>query len=90
MFCFLHYSNMDFVPRFMFQHLKSVLTPHASCFILFVCVCLFQELGKKLFKRRRVLGREKRKKHQIVGFVVDEDITTIHHLKKRKSVISTN
>ncbi|XP_033846274.1 uncharacterized protein C11orf98 homolog isoform X1 [Periophthalmus magnuspinnatus] len=43
------------------------------------------ELGKKLFKRRRVLGREKRKKHRIVGAVVDEGLITIHHLKKRKS-----
>ncbi|CAJ1054336.1 uncharacterized protein C11orf98 homolog [Xyrichtys novacula] len=43
------------------------------------------ELGKKLFKRRRVLGREKRKKNQIVGAVVDQGLITIHHLKKRKS-----
>ncbi|XP_072309723.1 uncharacterized protein C11orf98-like isoform X2 [Eucyclogobius newberryi] len=43
------------------------------------------ELGRKLFKRRRVLGREKRKKHQIVGAVVDQGLITIHHLKKRKS-----
>ncbi|XP_056223634.1 uncharacterized protein C11orf98 homolog [Seriola aureovittata] len=43
------------------------------------------ELGKKLFKRRRVLSREKRKKHQIVGAVVDQGLITLHHLKKRKS-----
>ncbi|XP_061814916.1 uncharacterized protein C11orf98 homolog [Nerophis lumbriciformis] len=43
------------------------------------------ELGKKLFKRRRVLGREKKKKHQIVGAVVDEGLTTIHHLRKRNT-----
>ncbi|XP_070848558.1 uncharacterized protein C11orf98 homolog [Chaetodon trifascialis] len=43
------------------------------------------ELGKKLFKRRRVLSREKRKKHQIVGAVVDRGLITVHHLKKRKS-----
>ncbi|XP_076015908.1 uncharacterized protein C11orf98 homolog [Genypterus blacodes] len=43
------------------------------------------ELGRNLFKRRRVLSREKRKKRQIVGFVADEDITTIHHLRKRNS-----
>lgn len=43
------------------------------------------ELGKKVFKRRRVLGREKRKKHKIVGAVVDQGLITIHHLKKRKS-----
>lgn len=50
--------------------------------IFFLC----QELGKKLFKRRRVLGKEKRKRRQIVGAVIDEGLTTIHHLKKRKSV----
>ncbi|XP_056133585.1 uncharacterized protein C11orf98 homolog isoform X2 [Lampris incognitus] len=43
------------------------------------------ELGKKLFKRRRVLGREKRKKNQIVGAVIDKGLTTIHHLRKRNS-----
>uniref|UniRef100_A0A3B4H4K1 LBH domain-containing protein n=1 Tax=Pundamilia nyererei TaxID=303518 RepID=A0A3B4H4K1_9CICH len=43
------------------------------------------ELGKKLFKRRRVLSREKRKRHQIVGAVVDEGLITIHHLKKRRT-----
>ncbi|XP_042367480.1 uncharacterized protein C11orf98 homolog [Plectropomus leopardus] len=43
------------------------------------------ELGKKLYKRRRVLGREKRKKNQRVGAVVDQGLITVHHLKKRKS-----
>ncbi|KAM9335109.1 uncharacterized protein C11orf98 homolog [Symphorus nematophorus] len=43
------------------------------------------ELGKKLFKRRRVLSKEKRKKHQIVGAIVDQGLITVHHLKKRKS-----
>ncbi|XP_068611149.1 uncharacterized protein C11orf98 homolog [Brachionichthys hirsutus] len=43
------------------------------------------ELGKKLFKRRRVLGKDKRRKHQIVGAVVDQGLISIHHLKKRKS-----
>ncbi|XP_029016140.1 uncharacterized protein C11orf98 homolog [Betta splendens] len=43
------------------------------------------ELGKNLFKRRRVLSRQKRKKHQIVGAVVDQGLITIHHLKKRAS-----
>ncbi|XP_023121979.2 uncharacterized protein C11orf98 homolog [Amphiprion ocellaris] len=43
------------------------------------------ELGKKLFKRRRVLGRDKRKKRQIVGAVMDEGLITVHHLKKRRS-----
>ncbi|XP_036977760.1 uncharacterized protein C11orf98 homolog [Acanthopagrus latus] len=43
------------------------------------------ELGKKLFKRRRVLSREKRKRHRIVGAVVDQGLITVHHLKKRKS-----
>ncbi len=49
-----------------------------------VFVVVVQELGKKLFKRRRVLSKEKRKKHQIVGAVVDEGLITVHHLKKRK------
>lgn len=43
-----------------------------------------QELGKKLFKRRRVLGKERRKKRQVVGAVVDQGLITIHHLKKRR------
>ncbi|XP_037616961.1 uncharacterized protein C11orf98 homolog [Sebastes umbrosus] len=43
------------------------------------------ELGRNLFKRRRVLSREKRKRHQIVGAVVDQGLITIHHLKKRNS-----
>ncbi|XP_041832828.1 uncharacterized protein C11orf98 homolog [Melanotaenia boesemani] len=43
------------------------------------------ELGKKLFKRRRVQSREKRKKHQIVGAVVDQGLITVHHLRKRRS-----
>lgn len=43
-----------------------------------------QELGKKLFKRRRVLGKEKKKKNQIVGAVVDQGLITVHHLRKRR------
>uniref|UniRef100_A0A1A7WDS4 LBH domain containing 1 n=1 Tax=Iconisemion striatum TaxID=60296 RepID=A0A1A7WDS4_9TELE len=43
------------------------------------------ELGKKLFKRRRVQSRQKRKKHQIVGAVIDQGLITVHHLKKRRS-----
>ncbi|XP_051276178.1 uncharacterized protein C11orf98 homolog [Dicentrarchus labrax] len=43
------------------------------------------ELGKKLFKRRRVLSKEKRRKRQIVGAVIDQGLITVHHLKKRKS-----
>uniref|UniRef100_A0A8C4JAF7 Uncharacterized protein n=1 Tax=Dromaius novaehollandiae TaxID=8790 RepID=A0A8C4JAF7_DRONO len=43
------------------------------------------ELKKKLFKRRRVLGREKRRRRRIVGAVVDEGLITIHHLRKRLS-----
>ncbi|XP_062454864.1 uncharacterized protein C11orf98 homolog [Rhea pennata] len=43
------------------------------------------ELKKKLFKRRRVLSREKRKKRRIVGAVVDEGLITVHHLRKRLS-----
>ncbi|KAJ8795776.1 hypothetical protein J1605_002538 [Eschrichtius robustus] len=44
-----------------------------------------RELKKKLFKRRRVLNRERRLKHQVVGAVIDEGLITRHHLKKRAS-----
>ncbi|XP_067882022.1 uncharacterized protein C11orf98-like [Heterodontus francisci] len=43
------------------------------------------ELQRKLFKRRRVLSKEKRSKHIIVGAVIDEGLITAHHLKKRCS-----
>ncbi|XP_061618735.1 uncharacterized protein C11orf98 homolog isoform X1 [Phyllopteryx taeniolatus] len=42
------------------------------------------ELAKKLFKRRRVLRRQK-KKTPIVGAVLDEGLITVHHLKKRNT-----
>ncbi|XP_028566669.2 uncharacterized protein C11orf98 homolog [Podarcis muralis] len=48
------------------------------------------ELQKNLFKRRRVLSKQKRKKHRIVGAVVDEGLITIHHLKKRCSSSRAN
>lgn len=43
-----------------------------------------------MFKRRRVLSQEKRKKNRIVGAVVDRDIITKHHLKKRSSSSRAN
>ncbi|XP_070710176.1 uncharacterized protein C11orf98 homolog [Pempheris klunzingeri] len=43
------------------------------------------ELGKKLFKRRRAQGRDKRRSRQVVGAVVDQELITVHHLRKRKS-----
>ncbi|XP_041069108.1 uncharacterized protein C11orf98 homolog [Carcharodon carcharias] len=43
------------------------------------------ELQRNLFKRRRVLRKEKRKKRLIVGAVIDEGLITAHHLKKRCS-----
>ncbi|XP_068163387.1 uncharacterized protein C11orf98 homolog [Antennarius striatus] len=43
------------------------------------------ELGRKLFKRRRVQGKQKRKSRQLVGAVVDQDLITPHILRKRKS-----
>lgn len=55
-----------------------------ECKIVSVLVFL-QELGKKLFKRRRVLGKEKKKKNQIVGAILDEGLITTHILKKRRS-----
>ncbi|XP_051976720.1 uncharacterized protein C11orf98 homolog [Xyrauchen texanus] len=48
------------------------------------------DLGKKLFKRRRVLGREKKKKNRIVGAVIDRDLITKHHLNKRSSSSRAN
>ncbi|CAO2584603.1 Uncharacterized protein C11orf98 homolog [Lemmus lemmus] len=46
------------------------------------------ELKKKLFKRRRVLSRDRRRKRQVVGAVIDEGLTTRHHLKKRAITLS--
>ncbi|XP_012580509.1 PREDICTED: uncharacterized protein C11orf98 homolog [Condylura cristata] len=48
------------------------------------------ELKKKLFKRRRVLSRDRRLKHRVVGAVIDEGLTTRHHLKKRASSARAN
>ncbi|XP_077180613.1 uncharacterized protein C11orf98 homolog [Paroedura picta] len=48
------------------------------------------ELQKKLFKRRRVLSKQKRKKHRVVGAVVDAGLITTHHLKKRCSSTRAN
>ncbi|KAM9301744.1 uncharacterized protein C11orf98 homolog [Gastrophryne carolinensis] len=47
------------------------------------------DLQKNLFKRRRVLQREKRKK-KIVGAVVDKGLITVHHLRKRSSSARAN
>uniref|UniRef100_A0A2K5EUX0 LBH domain containing 1 n=1 Tax=Aotus nancymaae TaxID=37293 RepID=A0A2K5EUX0_AOTNA len=41
------------------------------------------ELKKKLFKRRRVLNRERRVRHRVIGAVIDQGLITRHHLKKR-------
>lgn len=54
--------------------------------LIVLCVVFLQELGKNLFKRRRVLTKQKRKKHLIVGAVVDKGLITKHHLKKRRLV----
>ncbi|KAM9467962.1 uncharacterized protein C11orf98 homolog [Clarias gariepinus] len=48
------------------------------------------ELAKNLFKRRRVLTKQKRKKPRIVGAVVDEGLITKHHLKKRSTSSRAN
>ncbi|XP_073695302.1 uncharacterized protein C11orf98-like [Garra rufa] len=48
------------------------------------------ELAKKLSRNRRILSREKRKKNRIVGAVIDRDIITKHHLKKRSSSSRAN
>ncbi|XP_075401715.1 uncharacterized protein C11orf98 homolog [Tenrec ecaudatus] len=48
------------------------------------------ELKKQLFKRRRVLTRERRRQHRVVGAVLDAGLTTRHHLKKRASSARAN
>ncbi|XP_076862493.1 uncharacterized protein C11orf98 [Brachyhypopomus gauderio] len=48
------------------------------------------ELGKNLFKRRRLQTKQKRQKHRIVGAVVDEGLITKHHLKKRNTSSRAN
>ncbi|KAK2893186.1 hypothetical protein QQF64_035212 [Cirrhinus molitorella] len=48
------------------------------------------ELAKKFYKKRRVLSREKRKKNRIVGAIIDRDIITKHHLKKRSTSSRAN
>ncbi|KAL1767737.1 hypothetical protein HispidOSU_004283 [Sigmodon hispidus] len=48
------------------------------------------ELKKKLFKRPRVLSRDRQRKRQVVGAVIDEGLTTRHHLKKRASSARAN
>ncbi|XP_056095907.1 uncharacterized protein C11orf98 homolog [Rhinichthys klamathensis goyatoka] len=48
------------------------------------------ELARNLFKRRRVLSLEKRKKRRIVGAVIDRDLITRNHLKKRSSSSRAN
>ncbi|XP_002799565.1 uncharacterized protein C11orf98 isoform X2 [Macaca nemestrina] len=48
------------------------------------------ELKKKLFKRRRVLNRERRLRHRVVGAVIDQGLITRHHLKKRASSARAN
>ncbi|EHB16556.1 hypothetical protein GW7_18501 [Heterocephalus glaber] len=46
------------------------------------------KLKRKLFKRRRVLGRSQRRR--VVGAVVDAGLTTRHHLRKRVSISWAN
>ncbi|KAK2100315.1 hypothetical protein P7K49_021663 [Saguinus oedipus] len=48
------------------------------------------ELKKKLFKRRRVLNRERRLRHRVIGAVIDQGLITRHHLKKRASSARAN
>ncbi|KAM4018323.1 uncharacterized protein C11orf98 homolog [Anomaloglossus baeobatrachus] len=43
------------------------------------------DLQKSILKRRRLITREKRKKHKIIGAVVDKELITVHHLRKRSS-----
>ncbi|KAM5138588.1 uncharacterized protein C11orf98 homolog [Mantella aurantiaca] len=48
------------------------------------------DLQKNLLKRRRLISREKRKKHKIVGAIVDKELITVHHLRKRSSSTRAN
>ncbi|KAK5896344.1 hypothetical protein CgunFtcFv8_009956 [Champsocephalus gunnari] len=48
------------------------------------------ELRRNLCKRRRVLSREKRKRHLVTGHIADAGLITKHHLKKRKSSARAN
>nr|XP_013005976.1 uncharacterized protein C11orf98 homolog [Cavia porcellus] len=48
------------------------------------------ELKRKLFKRRRLLGRARRLRRRVVGAVVDAGLTTRHHLRKRASSARAN
>uniref|UniRef100_A0A2K5Y3J1 LBH domain containing 1 n=1 Tax=Mandrillus leucophaeus TaxID=9568 RepID=A0A2K5Y3J1_MANLE len=48
------------------------------------------ELKKKLFKGQRVLNRERRLRHRVVGAVIDQGLITRHHLKKRASSARAN
>ncbi|CAH2325055.1 Hypothetical predicted protein [Pelobates cultripes] len=48
------------------------------------------DLHKNLFKRRRVLQREKRKNRKVIGAVVDKELITANHLRKRSSSARAN
>ncbi|KAM8939248.1 uncharacterized protein C11orf98 homolog [Pelodytes ibericus] len=48
------------------------------------------DLQKNLFKRRRVIQREKRKNRKVIGAVVDKELTTVNHLRKRSSSARAN
>ncbi|XP_012368280.1 uncharacterized protein C11orf98 homolog isoform X2 [Octodon degus] len=48
------------------------------------------ELKRKLFKRRRVLGRARRARRRVLGAVADAGLTTRHHLRKRASSTRAN
>ncbi|KAM7337880.1 hypothetical protein ACRRTK_003999 [Alexandromys fortis] len=52
--------------------------------------CPCTELKKKLFKCWRVLSRDRQRKRQVVGAVIDAGLTTRHHLKKRASSARAN
>ncbi|XP_073461397.1 uncharacterized protein C11orf98 homolog [Aquarana catesbeiana] len=48
------------------------------------------DLQKNLLKRRRLITREKRRKHKIIGAIVDKELITVHHLRKRSSSARAN
>ncbi|KAM4617951.1 uncharacterized protein C11orf98 homolog [Discoglossus pictus] len=48
------------------------------------------DLQKSILKRRRVIQREKHRKRKIVGAVVDKELTTANHLRKRSTSARAN
>ncbi|XP_053553026.1 uncharacterized protein C11orf98 homolog [Bombina bombina] len=48
------------------------------------------DLQKSILKRRRVKTREKHRKNKVIGAIVDKELITAHHLRKRSSSARAN